>query len=74
MSRASELEAELEVVRLEDKLVKAKSTKAGASDELKQELRAARQAFREQREAAGDGDEGTARPAAVKATARARKD
>ena len=35
MGRADELEAELEVVRLEEKLAKAKDTKAGASQELK---------------------------------------
>ena len=49
MSRADELEAELEVVKLEEKLTTAKDTKKGPSRELKAQVRAARQAYREAR-------------------------
>lgn len=47
-----EIEAELEAARLEAELVEAKNGD-GATAELKQQLRAARQRFRELREATG---------------------
>lgn len=53
MSRVEELEAELEVVRLEAELVAAKDTADGPTTELKQQVRAARQAYRELRETGG---------------------
>lgn len=74
MSRRDLLEAELEVADLEEKLVKAKGTKAGPSHELKLELREARQRFRELRgnPTPGPGD-AVASPEPVKASAKARK-
>jgi hypothetical protein len=52
MSRVDALRAELELAELEDKLAKAKTTKAGPSRELKDKVRAARQASRQAREGA----------------------
>lgn len=51
MSRADELRAELAVAELEEQLVAAKDA-GDVPTELKHELRAARQAHRELREAA----------------------
>lgn len=63
MSRADELRAELDVMDLEQRLVDAKA--AGTlTDELKHELRAARQAFRLARAGEPPG-EGVARPATI---------
>jgi hypothetical protein len=52
MSRVDELKAELALAELEAKLAKAKASKDGASPELKAEVRAARQAYREARQGA----------------------
>ena len=41
-------------MRLEEELAAAKDTKKGASRELKDEVRAARQAYREQRDGGGE--------------------
>jgi hypothetical protein len=71
MASADELRAALKVAELEEQLLAAKKTKRGPSDELKLELRAARRAHREMREAR-PAEEGEARPAAVKATAEAK--
>lgn len=71
MGRADALRAELTVIERDEELVKAKNTKAGASAELKAEVRAARKAFREQREAEAASD-GAARPGPVSASARAK--
>ncbi len=60
------VEAELEAARLEEALIAAKGTKDGASPELKAELRAARQAFRQLR-AAEPAD--SARPDTIEASA-----
>jgi hypothetical protein len=70
VSRADELNAELRVVDLEQRLVEAKGS-AMDDDEfraLKDELRAARQEYRELREGRGAGD-GEARPESVSASA-----
>jgi hypothetical protein len=53
MSRADELRAELELAELEEKLSKAKATKSGPSRDLKDKVRAARQAYRATREGNG---------------------
>ena len=53
MSRADDLQAELDLAVLEDELVKAKASKSIKPDELveiKNKVRAARQASREARE------------------------
>jgi len=53
MSRADDLRAELELAELEDELVAAKAEDGGDPDayrDLKDRVRAARQAFREARE------------------------
>lgn len=67
MSRADDImakaKAEAKLADLEDRLSKGKKT-----PELKAQVRAARQEFRELREAE-DADANTARPATVKATA-----
>jgi hypothetical protein len=52
MSRVDALRAELELAELEEKFSKAKQSKAGPSRELKDQLRAARQASRQAREGA----------------------
>lgn len=71
MSRADELRAELAVAELEEQLVAAKDA-GDVPAELKRELRAARQAHREMREAAAaeleDGD-AVASPATIAVTA-----
>ena len=46
--RIERLEAELKLAKLEQKLIDAKSTKAGPSQKLKLEVRNARAAFRTQ--------------------------
>jgi len=66
MASSDELRAQLEVVELEEKLVAAKDTKKGPSQELKQEVRDARQQAREARDASEAGN-GVARPETVKA-------
>lgn len=63
-----ELEAELEVAKLEEQLRDAKQTSDGPSNELKLELREARRRFRELRQARPAG-EGVARPETVATTA-----
>lgn len=50
MATKDELEAQLKVATLEEKLAKAKDTKAGPDRKLKQELREARQAHRAARD------------------------
>jgi hypothetical protein len=58
MASADELRAQLEVAELEEKLTKAKGTKAGPARELKAELRAARAKARAGQPVAGEADEG----------------
>jgi hypothetical protein len=72
MSSSDEMRAALEVAELEEKLVAAKNTKKGPDNDLKLKLREARRVYRELREAEPAGD-GTARPAAVKASARVKE-
>jgi hypothetical protein len=74
MARADDLRAELAMVELEAKLVEAKlvGLPAAKLSALKHEVRAARQAHREQREVA-DAAEGTARPGTVTASATVKK-
>lgn len=71
MARADELNAELRVVELEERLVRAKES-GDLSDEqlreLKLQLREARRGHRELREGRGP-DEGEARPDTVSASA-----
>jgi hypothetical protein len=67
MSRADELAAELEVVRLEEEYVAAKDS-GTASDEQKLALRDARQRYRDLRAQQAPG-EGVARPEPVQASA-----
>jgi hypothetical protein len=52
MARADQLRAELELVELEEQLVDAKSKKKAPDNlrEIKDKVRAARQAYRQQRE------------------------
>lgn len=74
MSRADEIrakaEAEAAMAEAEEVLVaaKAKGVSAAKLTEIKNDLRAKRQAYREQRDLDAN-DEGTARPATIKATA-----
>ncbi len=65
MATAEELEAELEVVRLEDELKAAKQTEEGPSRELKDALRAARAKLRAGREAATEEGAATVTPEPV---------
>jgi uncharacterized coiled-coil DUF342 family protein len=72
LSRSDELRAELDMVELEDKLVEAKKKHKPDSkhmQDLKAEVREARQKFREAREARAP-DAGVARAEPVKAKAR----
>ena len=50
MATVDELKAQLAVAELEEKLSKAKKTKAGPDRKLKDELREARRAYREARD------------------------
>jgi hypothetical protein len=52
-TRADQLEAELEVVRLEEQLSNEKTSKGGAKRETKLALREARKAYREARDGVG---------------------
>lgn len=64
--------AELRVVELEEQLVAAKDTDGGASQELKRELREARESFRLLRETAPPDQEpgdATVRPATIETSA-----
>ncbi len=64
MASAEELRAQLKMVELEDKLVEAKGTESGPTVQLRRQVREARRAFRELREARAAG-EGVARPATI---------
>ncbi len=66
MASSDELRAQLKVVELEEKLIKAKDTKNGPSKELKHQVRDARQQAREARDSAEAGD-GVARPETIEA-------
>lgn len=72
MSRADDIraraEAEARVAELEDELIAAKDTAEGPDRDLKDQLRAARQEYRELR-AAEDPGPGVARPDVIAATA-----
>ncbi len=73
--RRALLEAELAAVSAEDELIKAKDKKNMSVEkmrEFKLATREARRVYRELRDASTDEDEGTARPAAVGATGKAR--